>query len=82
MSVQTTTTRPAGKSGGAAALGILVTLGIFVVVFMAFLVAPLLALLIAFLGYLALRPRQAKAEQPGVVGAPAPVSHGFGSGRQ
>ena len=45
MSVQTTTSRPAGKSVGAATVGLVVSLVVFVVVFVAFLIAPLAVLI-------------------------------------
>jgi hypothetical protein len=44
MSVNAFGSRPAGKSVGAAGVGLVVTLAIFVVVFVAFLIAPLILL--------------------------------------
>ncbi|MGB0102296.1 MAG: hypothetical protein WBP61_18600 [Nocardioides sp.] len=72
------------KSIGAAFVDILLTLVILVVVLLAFLIAPILALAIAYLVYVALRPRHKKrattaggtTTQPGTAAAP----HGFGSG--
>lgn len=82
MSVQTSASRPAGKSVGAALLGLVVTLAVFVIVFLAFLVAPLLLLGVAFLAYLAMRPR---SERPAAGGSSSPAgtaAHGFGAGTQ
>lgn len=70
-------------SGAAAGVRVLVTLAIFVVAFMAFLVAPLITIAVAALGYSALRSRD---DRPG--GGPPPdgpddhgvVSHQFGTG--
>lgn len=55
--------RTGGKSVGSAVLGVLLTLGIFVLTFVGFLVAPLALLLVAFLVWTVMRPRQG-AEQP------------------
>lgn len=82
MTVQTSGSRPAGKSAGAAAVGILLTLAIFVGVFLAFLIAPLLALLLAFLAYTVMRPRATSTTSSGP-GSPAgsgQAAHGFGAG--
>lgn len=73
MSVQLAPPRPR-KSVGAASVGVLVTLLVFVLVFMAFLIAPLLALPLAYVAYLALRPRE-KSSAPS-----AQATHGFGAG--
>ena len=84
MSVQTSASRPAGKSVGAATLGLLVTLAIFVVVFLAFLVAPLILLALAGLVYLVVRPRAARtstASGSGVASSET-TAHGFGAGTQ
>ena len=78
MSINAFSSRPVGKSVGAAGVGIIVTLAIFVVVFVAFLIAPLLLLGVAFLAYLVMRPRPARTDvvQPGDPAAPG----GFGAG--
>ncbi|WP_300643869.1 hypothetical protein [Nocardioides sp.] len=57
MTVQTVT-RTGGKSVGSAVLGVLLTLGIFVLTFVGFLIAPLALLLVAFLVWTVVRPRQ------------------------
>lgn len=81
MSVQTSASRPAGKSVGAAAVGLVVTLAIFVAVFLAFLLAPLILLGVAFLGYMVVRPRSDKNHSSGPSGH-GQVNHGFGAGAQ
>ncbi|GAB2873312.1 hypothetical protein [Nocardioides pacificus] len=69
-------------SVGAGVLGLVVTLVIFTVVFVGFLIAPLVVLGLAFLAYLLMRPRQRSTSRresdPGglVVRSPG----GFGSG--
>ena len=84
MSVQASPSRPATKSVGAAFVDILLTLVIFVVVLLSFLIAPLLALAVAYLAYVVLRPRgNKKAAANGAPGArtgPAGSAHGFGAG--
>jgi hypothetical protein len=82
MSVQTSASRPAGKSVGAAGVGLIVTLVIFVVAFLAFLIAPLLALALAFLGYTVMRPRANRTESSGPSSSPGAAAHGFGAGAQ
>lgn len=82
MSVQTSASRPAGKSVGAAGVGLLVTLLIFVVVFLGFLIAPLLALGSASVAYAVLRPRAHRTESSGPSSAPRRATHGFGAGTQ
>lgn len=79
MSVNAFSSRPAGKSVGAAGVGLIVTLAIFVVVFVAFLIAPLILLGLAFIAYLVMRPRQQRNE----AAEPADASTspgGFGAG--
>lgn len=78
MTVQAAASRPAGKSAGAARLGALVQLVVFVVVVVAFLVVPLVALALAFLVYTVIRGR-GEAKRPA---ADAPRTSGFGSGAQ
>lgn len=79
MSINAFSSRPAGKSVGAAGVGLIVTLAIFVVAFVAFLIAPLILLGVAFLAYLVMRPRQARTE---VVqsGDSSTAPGGFGAG--
>ena len=52
-----------------AVLGVLLTLGIFVLTFVGFLLAPLALLLVAFLVWTVMRPRQGSQQA-------APASHG------
>ncbi|MBC7631258.1 hypothetical protein [Aeromicrobium sp.] len=82
MSVQTSASRPAGKSVGAATVGLVITLTIFVVVFLAFLLAPMILLGVAFLAYVIMRPRADKSTSTGPSQATGMASHGFGSGTQ
>ena len=82
MSVQTSASRPAGKSVGAAVVGLVVTLAVFVGVFLAFLVAPLLLLAVAFLGYTVMRPRADRHRATGPASASGVSTHGFGAGAQ
>lgn len=82
MSVQTSASRPAGKSVGGAAVGVIVTLLIFVFVFLGFLIAPLLALAVAFLAYTVMRPRANRTESSGPSSATGTSAHGFGAGTQ
>ncbi|MFB9312857.1 hypothetical protein [Nocardioides plantarum] len=82
MSVQTSASRPAGKSVGAATVGLLVTLVIFVVVFLAFLIAPLILLGVALIAYLVMRPRADRPASSGPVVGSGVAHHGFGAGTQ
>ena len=68
-------------SGGVAGLRVVVTLAIFVVAFMAFLVAPLITIAVAALGYSALHARGSTpgAEVHDESSGPL-VSHEFGTG--
>ena len=81
MSVQTSTSRPATKSIGAAFVDLILTLVILVVTFLAFLIAPLLALGVAYLCYAVMRPRGKKrtSSAPNSA-APDTAVHGFGAG--
>jgi hypothetical protein len=81
MSVPATPSRPTSKSVGAAGVGLIVTLAIFVVVFLTFLIAPLVALLLAFLGYTVMRSRGSRSQSTGPE-QPPPAAHGFGAGAQ
>lgn len=84
MSVQASPSRPATKSVGAAFVDILLTLVIFVVVLLSFLIAPLVALAVAYLAYAVMRPRGKKkaaaAATPGARAGHAGSAHGFGAG--
>ncbi|MDN4159865.1 hypothetical protein [Nocardioides abyssi] len=74
------------KSVGAAGVGLLVTLVIFVGVFVTFLVAPLVALVLAYLGYTVMRPRSGRPApatdgvDPGHPDRGELPAHGFGAG--
>lgn len=80
--VQQPGTRSNGKSVGSAVLGVLLTLAIFVLTFVGFLIAPLALLLVAFLVWTVMRPRQGSAHDAGT--GPADEDHpraaGFGAG--
>jgi hypothetical protein len=82
MPLQASPSRPAAKSIGAAFVDILLTLVILVVALLTFLIAPLVALGVAYLAYALMRPRGKKkaaaaaGSQPGT----ATSSHGFGAG--
>lgn len=85
MSVQASPSRPAAKSIGAAFVDIILTLVILVVVLLSFLIAPLLALAVAYLVYAVMRPRGKKrsaaaATTAGGQARPAANPHGFGAG--
>ena len=89
MTVQASPSRPASKSVGAAFVGILLTLSIFAVVMLSFLIAPLVVLLGAYLAFLMFRSRKKRDAAAPVDGAhpaigpgaqaPRPT-HGFGTG--
>ena len=57
MTVQAAASSPVGKTSGGAGFGALLQLGIFVAVVVTFLVAPLLALAVAYLVYTVMRAR-------------------------
>jgi hypothetical protein len=91
MSVQASPSRPAAKSVGAAFVDIVLTLVILVASFLTFLIAPLLALAVAYLVYAVMRPRNrrkgARGSAPdgwtGGGGTPdgrTTSAHGFGAG--
>lgn len=86
MSMHVSSSRPATKSIGAALVGVVLTLVILVVVLLSFLIAPLLALGVALLAYLAIRPRaQRRASRAGGTRQPAGTDQprsafGFGAG--
>ncbi|MFC7496527.1 MULTISPECIES: hypothetical protein [unclassified Nocardioides] len=74
-----TAARPQRLSTGAGVVRVLVTLVLFLVVFIAFLLAPLIALGIGFLVYLVWRSRGARPGRS--TGATAPkAASGFGAG--
>ena len=85
MAVQAGSSRSATKSIGAAFINLLLTLVIFIVVLLAFLIAPLVALGLAYLCYVVWRPRGKKTEATAAGAAageprrPGPA-HGFGAG--
>lgn len=87
MTVQASPTRPASKSVGAAFVGILLTLGIFAVVMLSLLIAPLVVLLGAYLVFLMFRSRKKSSPAAPADGAVHPggqpatrPTHGFGAG--
>lgn len=74
--------RTAGRSVGSAVLGVVLTLAVFVAVFVSFLLAPLALLLVAFLAWTVMKPRQGSSSEAPAAGASAatPTVHGFGAG--
>lgn len=91
MSVQTSPSRPATKSVGAAVGGILLTLAIFATVMLSFLIAPLVVLIGGYFVYAMFRGRGKKRDTAALAPAgptasgthqPGPPSspHGFGAG--
>lgn len=86
MSVRTTFARPRGTALGGALLGVLrllVTLALFVVTMLAFVLTPVLLLVAAFLAWAVLRPRPDQlSSRPGTPGhqGPETASHAFGAG--
>ena len=84
MSVQTAVLRPAGRSAGAAMLGLVVSLALFVVLFMAFLIAPLalfgVALVAYLVAHLVVRPRAARRPRSAPVVLTSAISNDFGAG--
>ena len=75
-------TRGSGQGGGAAVMGAVLTLLIFVAVFVSFLIAPLALLLVAFLAWTVMKPRQESGQAPAAGAAPTEddTSYGFGAG--
>jgi hypothetical protein len=65
MSVHASPSRPATKSVGAAVVDLVLTLAILVVGLLSFLIAPLAALGVAYLGYVVIRPRGRRAQGRG-----------------
>lgn len=80
MSVQTSASRPTGRSAGAATVGLLVTLAVFVVVFLAFLIAPLILLGVAYFAWVVMRPRAQRPRTSGPAQGTTEAFHGFGAG--
>jgi threonine/homoserine/homoserine lactone efflux protein len=85
MSVQASSPRRATKSIGAAFVELLITLVLCIAVLLAFLIAPLVALGLAYLAYVVWRPRSKRNVAPAAPGEPqqqrsAGVAHGFGAG--
>ena len=81
MAVHAGSARPQRMSVGAAMLRVLVTLVLFFVVFIPFLIAPLLALGAGYLVYVVWRSRGSKPAPASTPGAPAATSaSGFGAG--
>jgi F0F1-type ATP synthase assembly protein I len=75
------TARPQSMSTGAAFFRVIVTLLMFIVVFITFLIAPLVALGIGFLVYLVWRSRGARPARSSDAGAAGTQSAGgFGAG--
>jgi hypothetical protein len=82
MAVHAGSARPQRMSVGAAILRVFVTLILFFVVFIPFLIAPLLALAAGFLVYVVMRSRgSSRPTAPTAPGSPAaPSPSGFGAG--
>ena len=84
MSVQASSPRRATKSVGAAFVGLLITLVLCTAVLLAFLIAPLVALALAYLAFVLWRPRSKKNAAPAAPGEQSQrtgaVAHGFGAG--
>lgn len=84
VTVQQPATGASSRSVGSAVLGVLLTLAIFVLVFVGFLLAPLALLLVAFLVWTVMRPRQGGGHDAGAGTGPTDEDRsraaGFGSG--
>ena len=81
MTMQANAPRPQRTSAAAAMLRVIVTLVMFLVVFITFLIAPLLALGIAFLVYLVARSRGSRSKPAdGLATTPQASATGFGAG--
>lgn len=81
MSLHAVPSRPATKSVGAAVVGLLLTLGILVVALLSFLIAPLVALGVAYLAYAVMRPRSNRRPQPDQTAQPGAIAHTGSPGR-
>ena len=80
MSVHASAARPQRMSVGAAMLRVLITLVLFFVVFIPFLIAPLLALAAGFLIYVVWRSRGSRPRSTAPGSPAAPSASGFGAG--
>jgi hypothetical protein len=80
MSAPATGRTAASASTWTASFRAVASLAMFVASFLIFLFAPLLALAVALLGYLALRGRSGQGEAAPSAPPAAPTSSGFGSG--
>lgn len=81
MSLQMGSSRPATKSVGAAVVGMILTLGILVVALISFLIAPLVALGVAYLAYAVMRPRSNKKRGADTSTPPSASGQAQSSGR-
>jgi hypothetical protein len=83
MSVQASSSRSATKSIGAAFVDLLITLLVFIVMLLTFLIAPLVALALGYLAFVVWKPRAKGASRaaagPGDRHRPG-AAHGFGAG--
>lgn len=75
-----TPARPQRMSTGAAAFRVIVTLAMFLIVFITFLIAPLVALGLGYLVYVVWRSRGARPRPAGQTGSTAQAASGFGAG--
>lgn len=81
MTVHAGSARPQRMSIGAAVLRVFVTLALFLLVFIPFLIAPLLLLGAGYLVYVVWRSRGSRPARSSEPGAPAaPSASGFGAG--
>ncbi|GAA4700309.1 hypothetical protein [Nocardioides conyzicola] len=81
MNVHAGQARHERMSTGAAVVRVLVTLALFFLVFIPFLIAPLLALGAGFLVYFVWRSRGSRPSRPVTPGSTtAPSASGFGAG--
>ncbi|MEP9362298.1 hypothetical protein ABLE68_04970 [Nocardioides sp. CN2-186] len=81
MTIQANSPRPQRTSAAAAMLRVIVTLAMFLIVFITFLIAPLVALGLAFLVYLVARSRGSRSRPvDGVATTPQASATGFGAG--
>lgn len=80
MSVPAASAQSQRMSVGAAMLRVLVTLVLFFIVFIPFLLAPLLTLAAGFLAYVVWRSRGSRSRSTAPGSTAAPSSSGFGAG--
>jgi heme/copper-type cytochrome/quinol oxidase subunit 2 len=80
MNVHAGTARPQRMSSGAAMLRVLLTLLLFFVVFIPFLIAPVLALVVGYLVYLVWRSRGSRQPAPASGPSTTASASGFGAG--